>query len=617
MSLLARLEKKALGLHLNITNLGKTLPLFTGELRADMLTKQKTLRAQLADLRARILVLERAQKLLATKPILHARFEKFLISDGLNALLYAPTQVGKTQATKDFIRLCLENDMSVILSCDNKTDQLDQTVERISVDMDHYDAEFLKVSDPKFTPRLREALQAHRNVVFFCLDNATQIERLKEQVALAITLEDARLPRLAMIHDEGDVITKDANVEKLEDNQSESHKEWIRIVDYLQRQAIDLKRVFVTATPDNVLFKYDMADVIQLPVPANYTGHDKIQYLEMPRPEEVPNILIQEVRRRRQQNESGVILYCVDRQIEKGQDPTFLSVCEYLDCVVSVYNGNGITYRIPEAFKAAFDALLEDHMAKNPRVRREDSTVRNLAISDFYEMCKLSGNNIVVTIGKDLMARGISFVSRGHSPDALAATTMIYRPGMSMHAVGMTQTIGRITGTARPDLVRTLYAPKDVIDTYQRYHTEKSMDLSKKMEDIALPKKLSRALDRVKLRLKPLYKEEPESANNEAAAGEDEVKKIDGVDLRKLQGWVKADLLVGRMIRFLYERKETSFEELKKGLQYKGKDESLTSNINSGVGPKCRFGKLWVQEQNFSKIRLNPNIRNKVKEFIV
>lgn len=117
MSILARLEKRALAIHLNITNLDKTLPLFTGELKNDMVTKQKTLRLLLADLRARILVLERAQKLLASKPILHVRFQKFLVSDGMNALLYAPTQVGKTQATKDFIRLCLENDTRGVAPC--------------------------------------------------------------------------------------------------------------------------------------------------------------------------------------------------------------------------------------------------------------------------------------------------------------------------------------------------------------------------------------------------------------------------------------------------------------------------------------------------------------------
>ena len=51
-----------------------------------------------------------------------------------------------------------------------------------------------------------------------------------------------------------------------------------------------------------------------------------------------------------------------------------------------------------------------------------------------------------------LIARGISFVSSEKTPDAIAATTMIYRPGVTMHNVGLCQTIGRITVTARPDL---------------------------------------------------------------------------------------------------------------------------------------------------------------------
>lgn len=626
MNILKNLGAQARALHVHVTQLDKTLRLFTGELKAQMIVQRDQLQKQLKALRARVVVLEKAQKLLETKPVLHVRFHRFLVSTGQNAILYAPTQVGKTQAIKDFIRICLENDVSVVLSCDNKTDQLDQMVERISIDMDHYDAEFIKVSDTKFTPRLRDAFQANRNVVFFCLDNAAQIERLKEQIALAITLEDARLPRLVLIHDEGDVITKDAIVDKVLDNQSESHKEWIRIVDFLQRQNVNLKRVFVTATPDNVLFKYPMSDIIQLPIPPDYTGHDKIKYVETLRSEEIPSILVEEVRRRRLSNESGIILYCVERQIEKGQDPTFLSVCSYLDCAVSVYNGSGITYRIPPPFYDAFDALLKKHLVENPKVKLENKTVKNLAISDFYEMCKRSGCTIVVTIGKDLMARGISFVSRTHAPDALAATTMIYRPGSSMHAVGMTQAIGRITGTARPDLIRTLYAPKDVMETYRRYHVNQAVyiakmtsNLSTKMEEIALPKPLTRPLDRIKLRLKPWYKE---VAINETVlaeeADDDEVVKIDGVDIKKLEQWVKSNnLLVGRMIRFIHDKKQTSLKELKKGLGYKGKDESLVANLNSGVGLKCHYGKLWIQEKNFSKITLNPKISTLVKKFIV
>jgi hypothetical protein len=39
-----------------------------------------------------------------------------------------------------------------------------------------------------------------------------------------------------------------------------------------------------------------------------------------------------------------------------------------------------------------------------------------------------------------------------------------------MHAVGLCQTIGRITGTARPDLQRRLYASKSVIENFINYN---------------------------------------------------------------------------------------------------------------------------------------------------
>ena len=56
---------------------------------------------------------------------------------------------------------------------------------------------------------------------------------------------------------------------------------------------------------------------------------------------------------------------------------------------------------------------------------------------------------------------------------------MFYKPGSTMHAVGICQTIGRITGCAMPELPRRLYAPKDVYDTYIRYNQNQELFITK------------------------------------------------------------------------------------------------------------------------------------------
>ena len=397
------------------------------------------------------------------------------------------------------------------------------------------------------------------------------------------------------------------------------------MIQYFSRQQIELKRVFVTATPENVVYKYKIEHVIRLSVPNNYIGYDKIQYNQVEDPKHIKDILIEEQNRRILQKENGVILYCIDKKIGKGQDPTFVSLCSYLQCVVNTYNGNGITARVNNEH---FETRLRKFVSLNNKVKHnkhivytDESTnetkniwnIKGMAIRDFYQICKEINSGIIVTIGMDLMSRGISFVSSEKATDTVAATTMIYKPGMTMHAVGLCQTIGRITGTARPDLQRRLYASKSVIENYINYNENQKQYLkeivkndnivsNEIMKTIELNKKLSRPMDRTKLGLKPMYKRESESESE--SEGE-----IDGVDLKKLNKWFNDNSLVGKMVNYLYGQ-ETSitFEEFKNGIEYEKSDEEFLSNVKNGKGVKCRFGKLWDHKNDI--VKLNQNIRN-------
>jgi hypothetical protein len=566
-------------------------------------------------------VREFASRIIQQEHTTTVTYKRFIESNAINCLITARTQVGKTDATKKFIETCLDYKMPVIVSCDNKTDQLDQIFQRISDDLETENVVFVKAGNTRLEKILSAAFKEKKQVIIFCLDNSSQIRRVKNHIVLLTASENIKIDRIALINDEGDVVTKDSNIETLNKEQSESHQEWLKMVEYLKRSNINLKRVFVTATPENVCYKYKVEHIIRLQVPHNYVGYEKIDYICLEDTKDIKEILMEEQNRRVLSKENGVILYCVDRKIyENGQDETFASVCSYLKkCVVNTYNGNGITARILNKRKfekrlKEFIQMNNDDKSKNPIKYTNESTnqnknvynIKGMAIKDFYQICKEIGSGIFVTIGMDLIARAISFVSSERSLDTVAATTMIYKPGTNLHAVGLAQAIGRITGTARPDLQRTLYAPKSVIENYLNYNENqeqylKSNNTFESMKKIVLQKRLTRPLDRTKLKLKPKYAREQREQVDE---------EIDGVDLTKLNNWLNdLSTTVAKMIKYLYDQdRELTFSEFKNGIMYIGSDEDFLSNIRSGQGSRCRHGKLWNYLNG--NITVNQAIKN-------
>ena len=411
---------------------------------------------------------------------------------------------------------------------------------------------------------------------------------------------------------QGDVITKDSNVTTVERGQCQSHKEWILLTNFFKDQGVCIKRVFLTATPENILYKYVVEYVIRLHVPETYRGYKNMKFSTLKSDHNIEEILLAEENRRVINKENGVILYCVDRKIKNGQDRTFQSICSYLSCVVSIYNGKGITARVPSKFFEQQLRLAAIADRKLGYLQSDDGiwTIKNLPIKYFYQMCKDVGCGIILTIGKDLVQRGISFVSAAHTPDAVAATTMIYKPGPTMHAVGLAQTIGRITGLARPDLERTLYAPQDVIDTFIDYNINQESYLEKyvegvNMQDIMenhiMSKRLGRPMDRHKLHLMPKF----DSADTSEVASE----TVDGVNWGRLENWLQKDVLVSRMIKVLYSESEPiHVSSLIKKVGYASDMKKFQHNINDGRGKKSCYGRLWWCKKDY--MGLSDSVRN-------
>lgn len=204
-----------------------------------------------------------------TKKILNKKNEKkinyvkFLESKSVNALITAPTQVGKSSATREFIETCFMANVPVIVSTDNKTDQCEQLYSRIEKDLCGADIMMMKVSDKSFNENFKECVKTGmKRFVIFCLDNSIQIEKLiMSFLAIGTRYDEMKeIKKIAIIHDEADQVTKDHDTEKINDEQAESYKKWLEFMELINKKMgyMDLKRVFVTATPENCVMLYTL-----------------------------------------------------------------------------------------------------------------------------------------------------------------------------------------------------------------------------------------------------------------------------------------------------------------------------------------------------------------------
>ena len=490
-------------------------------------------------------------------------------------MIWAPTQVGKSEATRHFIQECFEKNVPVIVSTDNKTDQCEQLYYRTLMALDDVDVELYKVTDKKLVQRLSKCLDTNKNFVIFCLDNSSQIEKL-EKVFKELFI-DGKLditPKVALIHDEGDIITKDPDTDIIKSNQGLSHKMWLGLVKTLQK-TIDLKRIFVTATPENccMLYEIQTVDVMCLDVPSNYIGYKDIVYQELS--DDIDSVLRKEVKRIKTEKNGEVILYCIDRKITTGQEVVLARLGEHLKCTVCTYNGNGISVIFRSSKRCSmFKKELQD-LNKIYQCEDKQVWIKKLTIRKFYKLCKLVGEICIVTIGKDLISRGISYVGEDLD-NPLTATTIIYKPGTSMHAVGITQTIGRITGCARPDLKRRVFAPSDVIDTYKRYNENQEKYISqlennsgrstKDVIDSLEFKKIKRNIDRPKLKSKVTMNWETTSVDEFYEDNQERMKEL-------VNRWWGAKTIIGQILKYVFDNQKVSEKDLKDFIKSLGATE--------------------------------------------
>jgi hypothetical protein len=546
-------------------------------------------------------------------------FVKFLESKSVNGVIFAPTQVGKSAATAAFIETCFKYNTPVIVSTDNKTDQQEQLYYRIQKELAGADVTMLRVTDNKFDENLRRCIKEKvKRVVIFCLDNASQIEKLIIQMTSNYTryAEMKDIKRIAIIHDEADTITKDKETDAPSENQATSHRKWLELRDLINKNmgAIDLKRVFVTATPENccMLYNIECPDVMKLEIPSCYTGYKNIKHIAFEDCLQIKKLLKKEVERINDEETYEAILYCIDRKIIDGHDVVLKSLADDVKCIVNTYNGNGITtYIRTRELRNNFE-----HELKKCDITytKKDNfyQIKKLSIRKFYTIVKKIGERCVVTIGKDLICRGISYVGENQNKP-ITATTMFYKPGNSMHAVGICQTIGRITGCAMPDLCRRLYAPKDVYDTYINYNKNQELYINsiEKGDEETITKdiieelvfnKYNRNIDRMKLNLRmnmrvPESDEEVEYGSSDEEEEDNKMKEL--ID----RWWWSKKSIIGKILNFIYEHEDGVNE--KELIKFIEKCESKNPNqmYHHLTTQGKDYGCVFERKNNITKLR--------------
>jgi hypothetical protein len=194
---------------------------------------------------------------------------------------------------------CLKQNNLVIYSTDNKSEQMGQCFSRVKTDieilLDHMNVSVLAMplmSENKFKQQLAANFTRNIPTIIVLMDNNSQVSKLRER--LIILNEQVSIPQTTIFHEEGDVITKCMELHTPKNGQPKSHNEWISICNFLEKNYIPMKRVFVTATPENVVYMYKIRNVISLSVPSSYQGYKEFHYVPL-RNDEIPNIIRNEI----------------------------------------------------------------------------------------------------------------------------------------------------------------------------------------------------------------------------------------------------------------------------------------------------------------------------------
>ena len=348
--------------------------------------------------------------------------------------IVSPTQVGKTGYITSALLNVKSNAMINVYVCDNHSVHIDQMRARLDVLRIDYYVLSKKTYSKRILWDIYTKFTKNMNILILMMNNSSQIKKLMEFFECI-----SWSGKYNVFYDEGDTVNKnDTNSESMAISQ-DLWAEHFKIMHLWDLSGIS--RFWISATAENCFYSCNIKskNTFILPTPSSYVGVS--DHIHWNSGDEAP--IERELNRMRNTRNGEFILLSDERVLHKQKEKGVYLSTKY-ECMVIVYNGKGT-----QVYK-----------------KGEPYIVSAYTISDILtEIKELAISIGLIVVGFDLFNRGISFVSSDDNP--LTATVMFYSGGVSAHAVGIVQRIGRITGTSRPDLVRRIvYCPQRAYSDY-------------------------------------------------------------------------------------------------------------------------------------------------------
>ena len=379
----------------------------------------------------------------------------------MNAIITAAVQSGKTKAMFYSISFLLFAGSNVVLSLDNKTGQMVQTLNRLtkylaSVNIGGVRPKVFIVQGARAVDLKRKIQRCHEEnekFILVSMDNVTQINKLYQ-------VFEGFQGNLSILKDEADSSIKHYNMNEAVPGQAKSHKSWVALQNYFRDEGKNVPTFYVTATPDAVYKAVDVLarNVIELLPFVDYVGYDDIEYIEII---DGGNEQFQEVIAEKKAAGNNEVLLVAHDVKKIDQAESIERISRENGCTVASYNGDGFT-TIFESQQQVDAYLLQ--IAGTKYTATGLKVIAKISVCKYLTHILDIGIKFTVIVGKNLLNRGISFASE-HQENPLTATTLFIKGTGTV--VELRQAGGRVTGNASPNLARKIYTDKDTIDRFR------------------------------------------------------------------------------------------------------------------------------------------------------
>ncbi len=543
------------------------------------------------------------------------KYSAFINNENVNELLIAgETQAGKTDAIFNLVENSLLKNMAVIITTANRKDQRDQLVGRIgtkiNIAIDRKTINPVKLivikAENQWKDELADCIKNNILFVLVFLDNESTIDKVRKELS---DISYSNINQIMLIHDEGDLTFTDpyTGVEERK-GVAKAQIEWNKTVMSLRRNCKKLKRAFVTATGlcVSAMTSENIAVVVIKPKD-EYKGLKDIRFLRKDGANKF-QYLRYELSEIKKENKRRVVLELSERTKNEHVSNLYEYTEEFSnDFIIHTYNGDGCIVYCGDNIN--FKQLLVENILKClgsiSKVDDNIVSVSNITIAELYSIFEKIDNRSVLTIGKELIQRGISFVSSSKD-NPLAAASMIYLPNTESHHANIIQTLGRVTGNARPDLKRRVYCTNNIHGVVRRCITFNE-SLKNKFEECAndgemdfefecpVPKQLDRP--KINKAIKPIVRYVSRDELVEMSNTSEEIMK------RCINLWWGSENIIGKILRYIYAQTTVQEQQLKTFIRSCG-----------SIDPNGYYGQLnWEGEHKFVFTR-NGNITGLTNE---